>query len=197
MIKSWINFNNISNDAIELFSNAYHKIVLLATSEKYDDFIPDQVYMDVEQYCSNVIFSCIQDDIYDFDEIQFLRNIGIIYGDLKLAKKSHIRKVYNFQTDLRSFITTNSIDRLLLILDCLEKYESIIMIQEIGEVKRKHENYIKNRNYQDISKKMRETPIEYTINNNRRDDFTLEEIRRFGYKGSIDNPFLGGGWSPR
>ncbi len=194
-----VDFNNISNDALKLLSDANKSIRDLAEYERTKPGIAKDYYYEVNEKCMNIIYSMIDEkdkltgDIYSFDEISFLRNIGIIDGESHKLKKSSKEKVKQFCANMR-YSTRDAITKILVIKMALLKTGCIVEDERTCILHRKYdEEPIKDI----VTRKMRERPIDYLIYQTPDSNAVPEELSRKGRPGSATNPLIGGGWSPR
>ena len=185
-----VNFSSICNDALELFSNAFNKVVLLAQEEKWGTNIEEEVYFKAESECGSAILSCLGEEdqrsanIYDFDIEAFLSKIGVISGELQFAKKSHRKKVRCFIDHIKlTKIWRNPIDMLLLIIEAFDETKCFNINRNNGTITRKFDDKDK------ISKNI----ISYTPYPM---DLRAKKSIHKSY-GSILKPFQGGGVNPR
>lgn len=137
-----VNFSNICDDALNLFSEANHDISTLRNLEKTKTYIEDEIYIKTAQKCSDVIYSCISSkdqnvaNIYHFDVVAFLQNIGVIFGDLRYAKKSHVKKIRKIENMILFNYATNPIQMFLCIVRSLESTGCIDVNTQNGNITR-------------------------------------------------------------
>lgn len=183
-----VNFNWICDDALELFSNAFNKVILLAQEEKWGTHIEEEVYFKIERECGSAILSCVGEadqknaNIYEFDVEAFLRKIGVISGELRFAKNSHRKKIKTFINHVRfTNIWRNPIDMLLLIVEAFDETKCFNVNRNNGTITRKYDDMVSKNTiiYMQYPMDSRSTKNVYKRN------------------GSLLRPFLGGGVNPR